>query len=210
MNETAMGQAAGQRRFRLRRPQADIIYPASDSPVPKSNKYDEKLKENYAKETSTTGSGIGDNKIKATKEMLHVEGKKPSEFLSTTLQPEGTVNPEGQSFGSCRYRIDLSFIDPASIAHLSSAKGISYYMLGNYEKKEKSDPDKSELISKAKAFSERQMNKKEGKKDAFGAQHAAEQYPTLSAKEWQALMDVVRTSEVLINAKIPKEALEPA
>lgn len=84
-------------------------------------------------------------------------------------------------------------------------------MLGNYEKKEKSDPDKSELISKAKGFSERQMqDKKKGKKAAFGAQHAAEQYPTLSAKEWQALMDVVRTSEVLINAKIPKEALKPA
>jgi hypothetical protein len=191
--------------------QEGFIYPTFDSPIPRSDKYGKGLKKKFGEETSTTGSGISDNKIEATKEMLHVEGKKPSEFLSTTLQPEGTVNPEGQSFGSSRYRIDLSFIDPAFIAHLSSAKGISYYMLKNYEKKEKSDPDKSELISKAKEFSERQMqDKKKGKKDPFGAQHAAEQYPTLSAKEWQALMDVVRTSEVLISSKIPKEALEPA
>lgn len=198
--------------------QESSIFPSNQSPVPKSSKYSSDLKKKYSTDTSTTGSGTSDNKVEATDEMLHVEGSKPSKYLSTTKEEKGTVNPEGRSFGSSLYRIDLSFINPAYIADLSSDKGISYYMLGNYAKKKREDLDRSGLIGKAKEFNVRQETARKRKeqyktiadKDKFDAENAAAEQPELSGKEWQALMDVLRTSEVLIKTSIPLEALENA
>ncbi|HEX7026125.1 MAG TPA: DUF4157 domain-containing protein [Gammaproteobacteria bacterium] len=180
------------------------IYPSNQSPV----EYD----------GSPSGSGIGDNKIKATLEMLHVEGEKPSNFLSTTKQESGTKNPTGGSFGSELYEIDLAYINPECISDLSSHRGISYYMLGNYEETDTS-PSKAVLIAEAEVANQRQMDYREQerrfnarehgvkKPTPYGAEDKARENSTLSGKEWQALMDVLRTSEILISCPIPGDAL---
>ncbi|MFD2671845.1 hypothetical protein [Marinicrinis sediminis] len=177
------------------------IYPSGMSPEGKPSK------------SGATGSGISDNKVEATPEMLHVEGKKPSGFLSTTKDVAGTINPKGESFGSALYMIDLSYLNPAHIADLSSGSGISYYLLGNYDEK-KGGTEKKSLISKAASYNDRQVEgnrmKKENPKTKdveFTAQDAEKDDQSLSGKEWQAIMDVIRTSEVLISDKIPEEAL---
>ena len=181
-----------------------FIYPSEESPVSYSG--------------GPTGSGVGDNKIKATKEMEHVEGVKPSPFLSTTKEASGTVNPEGKSFGSALYEIDLAYVPSSCIADLSTGRGVSYYMLGNYEKKSGGNT-KAELIEQAKAANTKQTEYRKNladheakvhgvkKPELYDAQVKATENPTLSGKEWQALMDIVRTTEVLIDCKIPRVAL---
>jgi len=163
---------------------------------------------------------LGDNKIKATPELLHVEGVKPSTFLSTTRQEAGTVNPSGESFGARLYEIDLAYISPTDIADLSTGRGISYFMLGHYAPKD-SSIGKADLISEARVASTKQMEYREQEKRykkresgvkkpvPYGADDKATENPLLSGKEWQALMDVVRTAEILISSTIPKAALTP-
>jgi hypothetical protein len=151
--------------------------------------------------------------------MLHVEGVKPSAFLSTTREEAGTINPDGDSFGSALYKIDLSYISPANIADLSTGRGMSYFMLGLYDPAKGSS--KASLISRARQANEKQQTYKEQLRKHTAKVHGVKmpavysagdtevEDRTLSGKEWQALMDVVRTKEVLINCEIPGDALEP-
>lgn len=180
------------------------IYPSKQSPVSYSG--------------GPSGAGVSDNKVKATPEMLHVEGVKPSDYLSTTKQESGTYNPTGESFGSALREIDLAYIGPEYIADLSSHRGISYYMLGNYQETDTS-PSKAVLIAEAEVANQRQLDyrdqerryaaKESGVKKPvpYGADDKAGENATLSGKEWQALMDVVRTSEILIGCPIPEAAI---
>lgn len=180
------------------------IYPSKQSPVSYSG--------------GPSGAGVSDNKVKATPEMLHVEGVKPSDYLSTTKQESGTYNPTGESFGSALREIDLAYISPEYIADLSSHRGISYYMLGNYDETS-SSTTKALLIAEAEVANQRQLDyrdqerryaaKESGVKKPvpYGADDKAGENATLSGKEWQALMDVVRTSEILIGCPVPEAAI---
>ena len=194
------------------------MYPTGLSPVDKDK--DESygaLKEQFEKEVAKSASGKGDNRLTASHEMEHVEGEKPSPFLSTTSNPGGTVNPQGESFGSSLYTIDLAYLPPSAIAATYSDRGMGYFLLSAFKGKKE---EKAALIEGARKFEKQQTSEraalakkaKMGKlaKDdkAFSAQDAAKQDPTLSGKEWQALMDVIRTGEILINSPVPKAAMK--
>jgi hypothetical protein len=172
-----------------------MMYPTKLSPLAdEKSKYDDKLKAAFGKEASKSASGIGANKIKdASREMQHVEGVKPSPFLSTTAIKGGTKNPQGKSFGTAAHEIDLAYLPSTVIAATYTDRGMGYFLLSAFEG---SQEQKAKLIANARAF--------EGKQTA---EKAATTDKTLSAKEWQALMDVIRTEEVLISAPVPREAV---
>ncbi|MGK6355769.1 DUF4157 domain-containing protein [Sphingomonas sp. DT-207] len=191
---------------------AGFIYPTALSPIPKSKKgdYDEKLKSKFAREATVSASGISANKIKASLEMGHVEGVKPSPFLSTTAIAGGTKNPQGQTFGSSVRVIDLSHLPPSAIAATYTDRGMGYFLLSAFKGTAK---EKAGLASHAREYEMQQSRTREQAKSKpstklFGADDAAAADPALSGKEWQALMDVVRTQEILISAAIPAAAIQ--
>jgi hypothetical protein len=191
---------------------ADFIYPTALSPIPKSKRgdYDDKLKTKFAKEVAVSASGIRANKVKASQEMGHVEGVKPSPFLSTTAIAGGTKNPQGQTFGSSVRVIDLSHLPPSAIAATHTDRGMGYFLLSAFQG---TAEEKAALIRHASQYEARQSGTRELAKSKpstklFGADDAAAADSTLSGKEWQALMDVVRTQEILINAAIPAAAIQ--
>lgn len=176
------------------------MFPTKLSPLAdEKSKYDDKLKAKFGKEASVSASGIGANKIKASLEMQHVEGVKPSPFLSTTAIQGGTINPQGKSFGKAAHEIDLAYLPPSVIAATYTDRGMGYFLLSAFEGTQK---EKAALVANARIFEEKQ-----GSKEGYSAEKAATADKTLSGKEWQALMDVIRTEEILISAPVPREAI---
>ena len=89
------------------------------------------------------GAGGADNAIKqASSEMRHVQGAKPSPFLSATTTREEAKNPQGQDFGETNKKgrkwtpvvvtIDLAYIDPVDIRALYTHRVFAYWMLEGY------------------------------------------------------------------------------
>lgn len=187
-----------------------FMYPTAESPIPKEKDYGKDLRKEFATQISKSASGIGDNKLKASHEMLHVEGQKPSPFMSTTAIQGGTVNPQGQTFGSSVYIIDLAYLPSSAIAATYTDRGLGYFLLSAF--KDTEDVTKAALIGHARDYETRQSESVEAKKKKpstklFGAEDATQEDATLSGKEWQALMDVIRTQEILISAPIPQGAM---
>lgn len=187
-----------------------FMFPTELSPIPKTkSNYDTRLKSKFAKEAAVSASGIGDNKIKASPEMGHVEGVKPSPFLSTTAIAGGTKNPQGQAFGASSRTIDLADLPPSAIAATYTDRGMGYFLLSAFPG---SAEAKARLIRHAGEYEALQSGTREQAKSKpstklIGATDAAAANPALSGKEWQALMDVIRTQEILINAAIPASAV---
>lgn len=141
--------------------------------------------------------------------MRHVEGQKPSPFMSTTAIQGGTVNPQGQTFGSSMYMVDLAYLPPTAISATYTDRGLGYFMLPAFQG---TSEGKKTLVENAKQYQQQQEKSREQHEQKpstklFRAQDAEEQNGTLSAKEWQALMDVIRTHEILISARIPTAVL---
>jgi hypothetical protein len=184
------------------------MFPTGASPVDKG-RYDENLKKKFREETAKAASGIGANKLDPSLEMLHVEGMKPSPFMSTTARASGAANPKGKGFGSNIFRIDLAYLPSSAIAATYTDRGMGYYLLSAYR-----GAAKDTLVRDARGFQDRQQkvveerarNKKKKIAD-FTGEDAAAKNATLSGKEWQALMDVIRTEEILITAPIPRAAM---
>lgn len=145
--------------------------------------------------SSSGGLGTGGNKIKKdSPEMQHVQGSKPSPFLSATALGEDALNPKGKSFGQVMtVVIDLSYIAPIHITALYTSKAICYFLLDGFV------GDKQQTAQDA---IEEQGQKKPSSGDL------AKRNKDLSEKEWQALLDVIRTEEVLIDCMVPEEAVE--
>ncbi|MGN6121732.1 MAG: eCIS core domain-containing protein [Sphingomonas oligoaromativorans] len=188
------------------------LYPTALSPIPKSRKgeYDQSLKSKFAREAAVSASGIGANKIKASQEMGHVEGVKPSPFLSTTGIAGGTMNPQGQTFGSSVRVIDLAYLPPSAIAATYTDRGMGYFLLSAFKG---TAEEKASLIAHASEYEERQSSTRQQmatkpSTKAFTADDAATADSRISGKEWQALMDVIRTQEILISAPIPDAAVQ--
>jgi hypothetical protein len=162
------------------------IWPSGASPV--------------GKPKESRASGTGANVIThQSGEMSHVQGDKPSDFLSATTSKVGALNPQGQEFGTkpggkkarvVKAQIDLAHIDPVEIRALYTHRGIGYWLLENYA------GDKAGILNTLDANS-----------GASGAALAKE-HEELSAKEWQALVDVIRTTEVLLSGEIPGAAVK--
>ena len=189
-----------------------FMYPTEESPIPKGSAYDKNLKKNFGMQIATAASGIGANKLKAPKEMLHVEGEKPSPFMSTTAIQGGTVNPKGETFGKSVYTIDLAYLPPTAIAATYTDRGLGYFLLSAFKG---TSVDKAALVEHARRYEEQQSSSVEARKvkpstKLIGAEEAAQANPALSGKEWQALMDVIRTGEILISARIPQQAMGKA
>ncbi|MEO1541659.1 MAG: hypothetical protein AAFU59_14845 [Pseudomonadota bacterium] len=164
---------------------AKAIYPTNMSPVSGAQK-------------AQVASGTGSNKItRPSDEMQHVQGTKPSDFLSATTYEEGALNPQGKPFtdkkgkAAVQVRIDLSYISPQHVSALYTGPGIAYYLLKNFGK---TAQDKRTAVETARA-------------NKGSSEDLAKSHPELSAKEWQALLDVIRTTEVLISGEIPKAAI---
>jgi hypothetical protein len=148
-----------------------------------------------SKISSSGGLGTGGNKIKKdSPEMQHVQGSKPSPFLSATALGEDALNPKGKSFGEVMtVVIDLSYIAPIHITALYTSKAICYFLLDGFV------GDKQQTAQAA-------IDEQGQKKPSSGG--LAKRNTDLSEKEWQALLDVIRTEEVLIDCMIPEEAVE--
>jgi hypothetical protein len=86
-------------------------------------------------------SGTEGNVItQPSQEMAHVQGSKPSDFLSATTSAVGAVNSKGQAFGDSQsgsrvtaVTIDLAHISPQDIRAVYTEKGIGYWMLQSSE-----------------------------------------------------------------------------
>jgi hypothetical protein len=156
------------------------LYPTGLSPF--------KIKGNVA-------SGTGGNQIKKeSPEMSHVQGHKPSPFLSATALDEDALNPKGKSFGQVMtVVIDLSHLEPVHITALYTSKAICYFLLDGFT------GDKQQTAQNAR---DEQSKVKPSSGDL------ARRDKSLSEKEWQALLDVIRTAEVLIDCVVPEEAVE--
>lgn len=190
----------------------DFMYPTGLSPIPdsKGSTYGAELRKQFGTEASKSASGISANKIKASKEMGHVEGVKPSPFLSTTAIAGGTKNPQGQTFGSTVRVIDLSYLPPSAIAATYTDRGMGYFLLSAFKG---TAAEKSTLVEHATDYEKQQTGARELAKSKpstkqFSADDAAALDARLSGKEWQALMDVIRTKEILISAAVPAAAIE--
>ncbi len=138
--------------------------------------------------------GTGSNKIRnESAEMHHVQGSKPSDYLSATASSSDALNPQGKAFdAAATVVIDLSYIDPEQISALYTSQGMRYFLLDMFE------GDRGATVEKA----EREQREK-----APSSMRLAKGNAELSEKEWQALLDVIRTKEVLIGGLIPKEAV---
>lgn len=150
------------------------------------------------------GAGTAANVIaKPTPELGHVFGKKPSPYLSATTTLEGTVNPKGEAFGESKRKgakwkpilvtIDLAYIEPVRIRALYTYRGIGYWLLEGYT------GNKNDIIKLLSA------NPKATRDDVHA--RGASLSLNLSGKEWQALVDVIRTTEVLISGEVPGNAI---
>jgi hypothetical protein len=162
------------------------IYPSNDSPVPGAS-------------DNQVASGTGSNKIKNdSDEMRHVQGHKPSNFLSATTTVAGALNPKGKPFtnkkgkASVQVSIDLAYIASTDIRALYTNAAIAYYLLHNFQSKKASKQGVVDIAVNSKKKS---------------AGDLAKEHDMLSEKEWQALLDVIRTKEVLISGVTPKEAI---
>ncbi|CAI6087540.1 OTU domain-containing protein [Cohnella sp. JJ-181] len=182
------------------------MYPSRMSPVPGADR-------------SQVASGTGSNKIRAeSDEMHHVQGHKPSDYLSVTAQDEDALNPKGKAFdAAASVVVDLSYIDPENLSALYTSQGMRYFLLDGMiggdkgetidlavREQSKSPSDESDEKEERKAVGKKKKEKKEAKPSS---NQLAVDHDQLSAKEWQALLDVIRTKEVLIEGMIPPEAV---
>ncbi|MDG0813885.1 OTU domain-containing protein [Cohnella rhizosphaerae] len=171
---------------------------------------------------SQVASGTGGNKIrKESDEMHHVQGHKPSDYLSVTAQNEDAVNPKGKKFdAAATVEVDLSYIDPANLSALYTSQGMRYFLLDGMlagdkgetidlaiREQSKVPPDKSHEKDERKAGGKKKKDKKDKDKAKPSSNQLALDHDQLSAKEWQALLDVIRTKEVLIEDMIPHDAV---
>ena len=158
----------------------DGLYPTGLSPF--------KIKDQVA-------SGTGNNVIKnESGEMHHVQGHKPSPFMSATASDEDALTPKGVEFeASMTVEIDLAHIAPVHITALYTSAAICYFLLDGF------GGDKAETEQIAR---EEQGQKKPS------STRLAKDHKQLSEKEWQALLDVIRTLEVLIDCMVPKAAVK--
>lgn len=185
------------------------MYPSRMSPVKDADR-------------SQVASGTGDNKIRAeSAEMHHVQGHKPSDFLSVTAQDEDALNPKGKAFdAAATVIVDLSYIDPENLSALYTAQGMRYFLLDGMiggdkgetidlavREQSKSPSDESDGKEERRAGGKKKKEKKEKKEAKPSSNQLAVEHDQLSAKEWQALLDVIRTKEVLIEGMIPPEAV---
>ncbi|TDF99560.1 OTU domain-containing protein [Paenibacillus piri] len=157
------------------------MYPSNLSPFPRAR-------------DKQQARGTGSNKIKnESPEMHHVQGHKPSDYLSVTADTGNAKNPQGKEFDAlATYLIDLSYIDPENISAIYTSLGMRYFMLDVFE------GDRKDAVGKAE---------QEQKKSGPSSQKMAKDHKELSEKEWQALLDVIRTKEVLVEGMIPEDAL---
>ncbi|MFD2333582.1 OTU domain-containing protein [Cohnella sp. GCM10020058] len=182
------------------------MYPSRISPVPDADR-------------SQVASGIGSNKIRAeSDEMHHVQGHKPSDYLSVTAKDEDALNPKGKTFeAAATVVVDLSYIDPDNLSALYTSLGMRYFLLDGMtggdkgetiglavREQSKDSSDGSGEKEERKAGGKKKKEKKEAKPSS---NQLAVDHNQLSAKEWQALLDVIRTKEVLIEGMIPPEAV---
>jgi hypothetical protein len=106
--------------------------------------------------------------------------------------------------------IDLSYLPPSAIAATYTDRGMGYFLLSAFKG---SGSGKAALIQHAGEYEKRQSSTRQqavikSSTEIFSADDAAAEDSTLSGKEWQALMDVVRTKEILINAAVPAAAVQ--
>jgi hypothetical protein len=164
--------------------QHKAMYPSASSPA--------------ATVPSSGGSGGADSTIKLpSPEMLHVQGAKPSPYLSATTSKKGALNPKGQTFGQTStgntaipVTLDLAHLDPQEIRAVYTQRGMGYWMLHGFS------GDKAATLKVLNAAG----------RQAKG-QDLAKGGPSLGRKEWQALADVVRTTEVLLSDEVPRAAV---
>ena len=88
--------------------------------------------------------------------------------------------------------IDLAYIASTDIRALYTNAAIAYYLLHNFQSKKASKQGVVDIAVNSKKKS---------------AGDLAKEHDMLSEKEWQALLDVIRTKEVLISGVTPKEAI---
>jgi hypothetical protein len=142
-----------------------------------------------------------------TLEMRHVEGDK-APYLSLTGGQGGTINAQGQSSGTSLYLIDLAYVSPSEIAMMYTDPGLNYFMLA----KGRDAKLRGSLIDRAKLFQKKKteldaLREVKTSTPEWGGKEAAQEDPRLTNKDWVALMDVIRTKEILVTSKIPAAAL---
>jgi hypothetical protein len=120
------------------------------------------------------------------------------------------MNPQGQTFGSSVRIIDLAHLPPSAIAATYTDRGVGYFLLSAFKG---TAEEKATLITHAGEYEARQSGTRQQmvtkpSTKLFTADDAATADPRISGKEWQALMDVIRTQEVLISAPIPDTAVQ--
>ena len=108
--------------------------------------------------------------------------------------------------------IDLAYIDPVDIRALYTHRGIAYWMLEGY-RGNKADIIKllpAAATAGKTAGAKTSVDKSGLKKGDALHDEASTSLGTgnLSGKEWQALVDVIRTTEVLLSGEIPGKAIK--